>query len=104
MSAQPVRSALTPTAMVDEYFVENRTRLLEMAAFLDRVDRADPTLARRDFRLRVLADALQVLASAQPDRLVQIQMLLSDPSLEPLAALDRKSAQGAYDPAGGVRP
>jgi hypothetical protein len=90
--------------MVDEYFVENRTRLLEMAAFLDRVDRADPTLARRDFRLRVLADALQVLASAQPDRLVQIQMLLSDPSLEPLAALDRKSAQGAYDPAGGVRP
>jgi hypothetical protein len=90
--------------MVDEYFIENRTRLLEIAAFLDRVDRADPTLAGRDFRLRVLADALQVLASGQPDRLLQIQMLLSDPSVEPLAALDRKSAQGAYDPAGGVRP
>jgi hypothetical protein len=90
--------------MVDEYFIENRTRLLEIAAFLDRVDRADPTLAGGDFRLRVLADALQVLASGQPDRLLQIQMLLSDPSVEPLAALDRKSAQGAYDPAGGVRP
>jgi hypothetical protein len=90
--------------MVDEYFIENRTRPLEIAAFLDRVDRADPTLAGRDFRLRALADALQVLASGQPDRLLQIQMLLSDPSLEPLAALDRKSAQGAYDPAGGGRP
>ena len=28
---------------------------------------------------------------------MQIQMLLSDPTTEPLAALDRKSALGAYD-------
>jgi hypothetical protein len=86
---------------VDEYFIENRTRLLELAAFLDRIDRVDPTLTDRDFRLRVFVEALQVLAGDQPDRLIKIQMLLSDPSLEPLAALDRKSAQGAYDPSSG---
>ena len=103
MTAQPLRSPLDPTAIVDEYFIENRTRLLEIAAFLDRVDRADPALAGRDFRLRVFAEALQVLAGGQADRLLQIQMLLSDPALEPLAALDRKSAQGAYDPADGGR-
>ena len=105
MTAQSSRSPLSPTAIVDEYFIENRTRLLDIAAFLDRVDRADPGLAARDFRMRALADALHVLAGGQPDRLLQIQMLLSDPSIEPLAALDRKSAQGAFDPsAGGGRP
>jgi hypothetical protein len=101
MTTHPAKSSLTPTALVDEYFIENRTRLLEIAAFLDRVDRADPTLAGRDFRLRVFAEALHVLAGDQPDRLMHIQMLLSDPSLEPLAALDRKSARGAYDPTSG---
>jgi hypothetical protein len=101
MSATPSKSPLTPTALVDEYFIENRTRLLELAAFLDRCDRADPALTERDFRLRVFVEALQVLAGDQPDRLLHIQMLLSDPSVEPLAALDRKSAQGAYNPASG---
>jgi hypothetical protein len=31
---------------------------------------------------------------------MRIQMLLSDPSTEPLPALDRKGAVGAYDPTG----
>jgi hypothetical protein len=101
MTAQPSRSPLSATAIVDEYFIENRTRLLEIAAFLDRVERADPGLAVKDFRMRALADALHVLAGGQPDRLLQIQMLLSDPSLEPLASLDRKSALGAFDPSAG---
>jgi len=101
MTVNLPKSPLTPAALVDEYFIENRTRLLEIAAFLDRVDRADAALAESDFRLRVFFEALQVLASDQPDRLLHIQMLLSDPSLEPLSALDRKSARGAYDPSGG---
>ncbi len=100
MTATP-KSPLGAAGLVDEYFIENRTRLLEIAAFLDRLDRADPAISGRDFRMRVFAEALQVLAGDQPDRLLQIQMLLSDPSLEPLPALDRKSAQGAYNPASG---
>ena len=97
MTAPASPSPLTATQLVDEYFIENRNRVLELAAFLDRIDRADPTLSDRDFRMRVLQDALAMLASGAPDRLLQIQMLLSDPTTEPLAALDRKGAKGAWD-------
>ena len=97
MKAQPHASPLSGSQVVDEYFIENRTRLLEIAAFLDRVDRVDPSAAARDFRMKVFADAVQALA-AKSDRLMRIQMLLSDPTIEPLDRLDRKSALGAFDP------
>ena len=97
MTAQPQKSPLTGTEIVDEYFIENRTRLLEIAAFLDRVERADPSVAARDFRMQVLNEVVQALAGTS-DRLMRIQMLLSDPTVEPLDRLDRKSALGAFDP------
>ena len=96
MDAQPRPSPLTPTEILDEYFIENRTRLLEMAAFLDRLDRADPGAAARDFRMKAFAEALAALG-APGDRLTRIQLLLSDPTTAPLDRLDRKSARGAYD-------
>ena len=89
------RSPLSARELVDEYFIENRTRLLEIAAFLDRLERADPKYAVQDFRMTAFNEALAMLG--RPDRLDRIQMLLSDPTTEPLAALDRKSAIGAYD-------
>jgi hypothetical protein len=91
-----VQSPLTPRELVDEYFIENRTKILEIAAFLDRLDRADPTYAARDFRMRAFTEALAAL-SRTGNRLDQIQLLLSDPTTTPLDALDRKSALGAYD-------
>ncbi|HVT46751.1 MAG TPA: hypothetical protein VHD57_03100 [Vicinamibacterales bacterium] len=97
MTARPT-SPLTATQLVDEYFIENRNRLLEIAAFLDRIDRADPSVAADDFRMRVFAEAVTALTAAAPERLAHIQMLLSDPDATPLEALDRKGAVGAYDP------
>ncbi len=91
-----VQSPLSPRELVDEYFIENRTKILEIAAFLDRLDRADPTYAARDFRMRAFTESLSAL-SRKGNRLDQIQMLLSDPTTTPLEALDRKSALGAYD-------
>jgi hypothetical protein len=96
MNATTSRSPLSPKELVDEYFIENRTKLLEIAAFLDRVDRADPSYAARDFRMKAFAEALAGL-SRPSDRLDFIQQLLSDPRETPLDALDRKSALGAYD-------
>ena len=98
MTRTPERSPLSPTQLVDEYFVENRNRLLEIAAFLDRLDRADASLASDDFRVRVFADAIRALSTAGPRRLTHIQMLLSDPTTKPLTSLDRKGAVGAFDP------
>jgi hypothetical protein len=91
-----VQSPLSPRELVDEYFIENRTKILEIAAFLDRLDRADPSYAARDFRMRAFTEALAAL-SRKGNRLDHIQMLLSDPTTTPLDALDRKSALGAYD-------
>ena len=89
-------SPLTPRELVDEYFIENRTRLLEIAAFLDRLDRSDPAYAARDFRMKAFTEALASIAGGG-ERLDRLQLLFSDPTLEPLGALDRKSAFGAYD-------
>lgn len=83
--------------LVDEYFIENRTRLLEIAAFLDRLDRAGDDAGATDFRMRGVREALRVLAEGSFPRVEQIQMILSDPTTEPLERLDQKSARGAYD-------
>ncbi len=96
MTPQTPTCPLSGTEIVDEYFIENRTRLLEIAAFLDRLDRAGEPHAARDFRVQAFADAVEALG-VPGDRLMRIQLLLSDPTLEPLGHLDRKSALGAFD-------
>jgi hypothetical protein len=104
MTPHPRSSPLSATELVDEYFIENRTKLLDIAAFLDRVDRADPTCAATDFRLRAFVEALAALTGAPGDRTITVQHIFSDPRTEPLDALDRKGAVGAYDrPGEGAR-
>ena len=90
------RSPLAPKDIIDEYFIENRTRLLEIAAFLDRLDRADPDARARDFRVQAFTEGLESLLQGD-GRVDRLQQLFSDPTTEPLGALDRKSAFGAYD-------
>jgi hypothetical protein len=92
-----IPSPKTGRALVDEYFIENRTRVLEIAAFLDRLDRVGDGEAARDFRVRLFREALGVLAEVDAGRVERIQLLFSDPTTEPLARLDQKSARGAYD-------
>ena len=102
MNVQPHPSPLSPVELVDEFFIENRNRIIEVAAFLDRLDRADDAIARTDYRVRALADAIAVLSSASSTRVQDIQLLLSDPTIEPRQALDRKGAVGAWQrPEGG---
>lgn len=96
MAAPPLQPPMSGRELVDEYFIENRTRLLEIAAFLDRLDRADEDPST-DFRIRAFRDALQLLCTGRYPRVKQIQMILSDPTTEPLAQLDTKSARGAYN-------
>lgn len=86
---------LSPSQVVDEYFIENRTRILELAAFLDRLDRAASHTS--DYRVRALDEAISILADTSRGKLTRIQELLSDPASAPLSALDRKSAVGAFN-------
>jgi hypothetical protein len=85
--------------VMQEYFIENRTRILEIASFLDRLERAsDAESPANDFRMIAMHRALTVLTSSDPDKIGQIQLIFSDPTTEPKQALDTKSALGAWNP------
>ncbi|MBA2447808.1 MAG: hypothetical protein H0V51_07270, partial [Chloroflexi bacterium] len=43
---------LSQRQLLEEYFIEHRTKILDLAAFLDRLDRAREQDAGDDFRLR----------------------------------------------------
>lgn len=84
---------LSRQEIVDAYFIEHRTKILDIAAFLDRLDRASVG-AEDDFRLRAFRKALAVL-TRDGSRMLDVQMIFSDPRTELLDALDQKSADGA---------
>lgn len=89
---------LTQQQLIDEYFIEHRTKILDIAAFLDRFDRAAAHDAEDDFRIVAFRKALAALLDHGDDtRMREVQMLLSDPRTDLLPELDRKSAFGAYN-------
>jgi hypothetical protein len=89
---------LTQQQLIDEYFIEHRTKILDIAAFLDRFDRASARDAEDDFRIRAFRTALAALLDTDgAARMRAVQMLLSDPRTNLLPELDRKSAFGAYE-------
>lgn len=101
MSQTVIPSPKSGSELIDEYFIENRHRILDIAAYLDRLDRSGEAAVKGDFRMRAFIEALQVLATGSFPRTDRIQMIFSDPTVEPRAELDQKAAKGAYDPAEG---
>lgn len=94
-SASPVREAV-----VDHGFIPVRAKLLEVAAFLDRVERH---AVAGDFRCVALRQAAAVLVDGRPERARRILERLSDPTTEPAAGAAGGVAVGAWaPPAGGV--
>lgn len=86
---------LTGPQVVDLYFMEHRAKLLDLAAFLDRLDRATPPAGTADVRVRALRRAIPLLLDGQSDRARRILDLLSDHSLEPIAVAPGQGAIGA---------
>lgn len=60
---------------LDRYFLEARSKLLDVAAILDRIDRGGPR--PNDPRLAKVRQALDVLKSDDSNRAEQIQQLFS---------------------------
>jgi len=89
--------ALPPKAVVDHAFIGVRARLIDVAAFLDRVERHG---AADDFRCVALREAAQLLVDGQPERARRILEKLSDPTTTPDAVSTGKAALGAYLPKG----
>jgi hypothetical protein len=86
-------STLSTGDVIGMYFLEHRAKLLDIAAYLDRIDRAS---GPRDFRDEAFREAIQILASSEPHRAKRILELLSDMSQSlPQSAEGMKGALGA---------
>ncbi len=80
--------------LVDQAFMDARHKLLDLAAFLDRVERYQQ---QDDFRVAALYKAIECLQGADGvTRTEAIQLLLSDPSTDPIPAAHTKGATGAW--------
>ena len=88
---------LTKKQLIEKNFSQYRNKVIEVAAFLDRLDRAKNDV-HNDFRLQALSKSIEILNTRNSNRVKKILMALSDPNLEPLKSLDIKSAYGAYKP------
>jgi hypothetical protein len=69
---------MTAPAVLNREFLELRAKVLELAASLDRLDRADGAVAD-DPRLEKLRRGLNILLSDDPDRAERVQLLFSRP-------------------------
>ena len=79
--------------LLDLYFMDARSKLIDIAAFLDRLDRAE---GEADFRLAAFREALKELAGNEPIRAKNVLLSLSDPTTAPIAAAPGKGACGAF--------
>lgn len=79
--------------VIDRDFLEHRAKLIDLAAFLDRCDRAEGT---DDFRLKALRAAIPLLIDGQSERARRVLESFSDPSSEPIPEAPGKGASGAW--------
>ena len=79
--------------ILDLYYLDARARLIDIAAFIDRVDRAD---GETDFRYDAFREALKALESGQLGRAEKVLLAFSDPTEEPIPAATTKAACGAW--------
>jgi len=82
--------------ILDLYFIDARHKLIDIAAFLDRVDRHD---GEADFRFDALQQALQAVAApkGQTTRAERILKIFSDHSESPIPSAPMQGAVGAVD-------
>ena len=83
------------TNLVDLGFMDARIKLIDIAAFLDRIDRHDQS---DDYRVVALKEALPELLSAETGRAARVLNLLSDQSTEPVSESKIQGAFGAPSP------
>lgn len=83
-----------PTNLVDLGFMDSRSKLIDLAAFLDRVQRAGQ---EGDFRVQALKHAITLLQRHEPQRAREVLLSFSDPTDEPIARATVQGAVGAYE-------
>jgi len=84
---------MTKQQILDLYFLDARHKLIELAAFLDRVERAD---GKDDFRLKVFRNSITKLSGNRKNKAKDVLLAFSDLTKEPIAKATTKGACGAW--------
>lgn len=84
---------MTREQLLNLYFLDARSKLIDLAAFLDRVERSE---GQDDFRLRSFRAAVRHLIQKEPDKATAVLQTLSDPTTEPIPEATTKGATGAW--------
>jgi len=85
---------MTRQQILDLYFLDARHKLIELAAFLDRIERAD---GKEDFRLKSFRAALGELTGNKNEKAKNVLLAFSDLTTEPIAKAAGKGAVGAWN-------
>jgi hypothetical protein len=85
---------MTRQQILDLYFLDARHQLVELAAFLDRVERAD---GKDDFRLKAFRAALGEITGGKKQKAKKVLLAFSDPTTKPIAKAAGKGAVGAWN-------
>ena len=73
--------------------MDSRSKLIDLAAFLDRVQKSGQD---GDFRVKALKNAIALLSRNEPERAKNVLLNFSDPSTEPVAKATMQGAIGAF--------
>jgi len=85
---------MTRPQILDQYFLDARHKLVDLAAFLDRVERA---AGKDDFRLQAFRAALGELSGGKKHKAKRVLLAFSDPTTRPVARAETKGACGAWN-------
>src|SRR6266487_285333 len=84
-----IDSTMTRQQVLDLYFMDARSKLIDLAAFIDRVEHAQ---GKEDFRMAAFRAALVPLGEDAPEKARQVLLAFSDPTPEPIAVATTKAA------------
>ena len=96
MVARSGACPLSQRDLIEGFFMEHRAQIIDIAAYLDRLDRSVDRDAENDFRFLAVRKAMAELSSDEPGRVERIHMHLSDPVVELMDTRDRQNALGAF--------
>src|SRR5437660_5784757 len=85
-------SRMTRQQVLDLYFMDARSKLIDLAAFIDRVERGT---GPDDFRMQAFRIALAELGKKNSRKARQVLLTFSDPTTQPIAKAAGKGAVGA---------
>ena len=101
--SDPIPCPMTLEEMTDAYFLDHRAKLIDIAAWLDRIDRSRPGSDEPDFRDAAFRKALLVLTDGETHRAKRVLDLFSDHTTDlPQSAEGMKGASGATHNVGGA--